>query len=137
MTREQAERELARYTCILWRGETVFRSSRRGVTPLMTLLKGDVQGFWAADRVVGRASAMLYCLLKVRALYARVITRAAAELLQAHGITAEWGTMTDCIRNRAGDGPCPMELATRELTEPEQAPDAIRRALAALDRDRK
>lgn len=121
-------------TCVLCRGDTYYKSTRRGVAPLMGWLEEnlDVRGFSAADKVVGKATAFLYCLLGVSAVHANVISEAALEVLQKQGIRVSWEQQVDAIQNRAGDGLCPMELATRQITEPEAAPAAIRAALQKL-----
>ena len=120
------------YTCVLCREDSVYSSRHRGVKPLMELLDTDVSGFSAADKVVGKATALLYCLLGIRQLHAKVISDAAIELLQSHGITAQWERRVPYIINRTGDGRCPMELATEHISDPALAPDAIRAKLQQL-----
>lgn len=123
------------FTCVLRRGEEVITDTRRGIRPLMELLDSgrDLRRFSAADKVVGKAAAMIYCLLQISALHAGVLSRPALQILQRHGIRVTWDTLVDAIRNRTGTGFCPMESAVMELDDPSMAPDAIRRALAALD----
>lgn len=70
------------YTCVLCKGETVHTSNHRGVRPLLELLETDVTGFCAADKVVGKATALLYRLLNVKAVHAQVISQAALQVLQ-------------------------------------------------------
>ena len=122
------------YTCVLCRGETVYASTRRGIAPLMGWLEDgtDLRGFSAADKVVGKATAMLYCLLGVRTVYARVMSRAAIQVFEQQGIPYFYEKAADAIANRTGDGLCPMETATRDISDPALAPAAIRKALAAL-----
>ena len=100
----------------------------------MDLLDEDMAGFSAADKVVGKATALLYCLLKVRCLWAGVISDAALEVLQAHGIGVQWQTRVPQIQNRQGNGRCPMEMATEGISNPEDAPAAIRKKLAELQK---
>ena len=71
-------------TCALCQGDTVFTSTLRGVKPLLNFLEAgtDLQGFCAADKVVGKGAAFLYCLLGVRAVYAPVMSQAALEVLR-------------------------------------------------------
>lgn len=122
------------YTCVLCLGERVHCSRERGVAPLLALLDGgeDCCGFSAADKVVGKAAAMLYCLLGVRRVYAGVISDAAVRVLRRNGIEVYRDRLVEHIRNRAGTGLCPMEEATRSIDEPEAALDAIRATLARL-----
>ena len=120
------------YTCVLCHGDQIYTSRHRGVRPLMELLDTDVTGFSAADKVVGKATALLYCLLGIRAVYARVISVPALEVLLHHGVETYFDTQVPAIRNRTGDGFCPMETAVWNLSDPDDAPDAIRDALSKL-----
>ena len=122
------------YTCVLCCEEQRYTSTRRGVAPLLQWLDEGtpLEGFSAADKVVGKAAALLYCLLKVKELYAAVISRSALEALNKGGIPVYYDTLTEGIINRAGTGPCPMEAATKEISDPALAPAAIRKALEAL-----
>ncbi len=111
------------YTCVLCRKEQVETSTLRGVSPLLTLCQAGAElvGFSAADRVVGRATAFLYVRLGVVALYARVISKSALAVLEAHGIFVEYDTLAEYIINRQGDGMCPFEEAVLETEDPEEA----------------
>lgn len=116
------------YTCVVCRGDTVFTTTQRGVAPLLTWLdsKTDLTGFSAADRVVGRGAAFLYCLLGVKEVYAHVMSNPAAEVLQAHGIRVSANRFVEGIVNRQGTGPCPFEAAVMDIRDPEEALIAIR-----------
>ena len=122
------------YTCVLRRGDITLTDDRRGIRPLMELLESgqDFRHFCAADRVVGKAAAFLYCLLGVRSVYAKVISTPALEVLMRHGVDVYFDEQVSAIRNRTGDGFCPMETAVWNLNDPEKAPDAIREALKKL-----
>ena len=122
------------YTCVVCRGEAVHTATERGVKPLLSWLDAGLNlgGFSAADRVVGRATAFLYCLLGVKEVYAGVMSRPAAEVLRSHGIAAEAGQLVEGIINRKGTGPCPFEAAVMEITDAEKALTAIRERLARM-----
>lgn len=122
------------YTCVVCAGDNVYTAVQRGVKPLLFWMDSGVNldGFWAADRVVGRATAFLYCLLGVEAVYARVMSRPAAEVLSAHGIVWEAEQLVDGIINRQGTGPCPFEEAVRKIDDPTEALAAIRKKLATM-----
>ena len=126
--------EKENYTCVICRGDDVITDRRRGIRPLMELLESgkDLHGYSAADKVVGKAAAFLYCLLGVKALHAGVLSVPARDVLVSAGISVEWGSLVPAIRNRAGDGFCPMETAVWDLTDPSLAPDAIRETLQKL-----
>ena len=122
------------FTCVVCREDICYTSTIRGVKPLLDWLdKGpSLQNFCAADKVVGRAAAFLYCLLGVSEVYAHVMSRPAAEVLTACGIHVEAGEFTDGIINRKGTGPCPFESAVMHIQNPEEALIIIREKIAAL-----
>ena len=121
-------------TCVLYRGEEVYYSYHRGVRPLLDFLdRGkDFTGFSAADKVVGRATAFLYCLLGVREVFAQVLSDAAVEVFTRQGIAFFCETRVSAISNRESTGPCPMEHATKNISDPHRALDAIRATLKKL-----
>ena len=122
------------YTCAVCRGETVYTATERGVKPLLSWLDAglDLTGFAAADRVVGRATAFLYCLLGVTYVYSQVMSRPAAQVLKDHGIHYDAGLVVDGIINRRKTGPCPFEDAVLAIQDPREALAAIRAKLAKM-----
>ena len=126
--------EQGSYTCVVCRNDAVHTATLRGVRPLLDWLdKGpSLAGFCAADRVVGRAAAFLYCLLGVTEVYAKVMSRPAAQVLADHGISVHADIFTDGIINRKGTGPCPFEAAVMEITDPGEALTTIRNKLAEM-----
>ncbi len=116
------------YTCVVCMDDTLYTTTQRGVAPLLNWLDAgiDLTGFSAADRVVGRGAAFLYCLLGVKEVHARVMSRPAAEVLQTYGITASADTFVEGIINRSGTGPCPFEAAVMDIQEADKALIAIR-----------
>ena len=117
------------YTLVAAANGVVYTDKARGVAPLLSLLEGGVSlaNGVAADRVVGRAAAYLYCLLGARELYAGVVSTGALEVLAAGGIAVSFGEAVPAIKNRKGDGFCPMETATKSF-----APTDKEGALAAI-----
>ena len=121
-------------TCVLCRGETVYRSEKKGIAPMMDFLEEgiDLCGFSAADRVVGRAAALLFVLAGVKEVYSEVLSEGALQVFHAHGIPVRYGTLTPYIINRQGNGPCPMEHAVRAIDDPHVAHGVLKRTLADL-----
>ena len=121
-------------TCAVWGERFSFISNHRGVAPLLELLDSGqcCRGFFAADKVIGKATALLYALLGVQAVYARVASQPAATVLAQHSITLVCDQIVPYIQNRSGTGMCPMEEATRDISQPEQALAAIRKRLSEL-----
>lgn len=133
----QTARELlgtGEYTCVLCRDDRIHTATERGVKPLLNWLDSglDLTDFSAADRVVGRATAFLYRLLGVKAVYARVMSHPAAEVLRSGGIELEAGQLVDGIINRRGTGPCPFEAAVMDIHDPAEALAAIRKKMEQM-----
>jgi len=119
--------ETGEYTCVLCHGVRCITTQQRGVKPLVQWLReAKVKpGFSAADRVVGKATAFLYCLLGAKAVYGKVMSRSAKETLEVHNIHVQYTILTEYIENRTKTGMCPFEEAVLDITEPEQALIAI------------
>ena len=122
------------FTCVLRKGPAEYTSLTRGVKPLVLWLEDgtDLSGFSAADKVVGKATAFLYVLAGVSALYAAVISESALEVLQHHGIRTEYGEKTTHIINRTGDGICPFESAVLQVDSAEAAYTVIREKMTQM-----
>ena len=92
----------------------------------------NLSGFSAADKIVGKAAAMLYVLMGAEEVYAEVMSRAADGVFTSFGVAHSCETLVDFIVNRRGDGVCPMENAVKDITQPAQAVPALRATLNAL-----
>lgn len=123
------------YTCVMCRGDEVYTSTQRGVKPLVVWLESgkDLKGFCAADRVVGKATAFLYVLHGVKAVYAHVISRSALQVLTEHHIETEYRTRVDHIINRQGNGICPFEAAVLDVVAPDAAYKTIRKKMKEMN----
>lgn len=101
-----------------------FTSDSSGISPLLSLLATSpdlLLGASVSDKVVGRAAAMLFTLGKVKEIYAEVISQPALDVLEKHGIPIEYNTLVPLIRNRSGEGLCPMESSVMFVDSPERA----------------
>ncbi len=120
-------------TCVFLKGESVFTSTQRGIAPLLGLIdRGISAGYAAADKIVGKAAALLYLYLGVSAVYGEVMTEEAYKLLSSHGVDAEYALSAQKIINRRGDGLCPMEETVKDISSPALAVPALREKLKRL-----
>ena len=106
----------------------------RGVAPLLKWLDEGInlQGFSAADKVVGKGAAYLYILLEVKEIYANVISRPALDTLKKHNIPTSYAILTEAVKNRDNTGLCPIESAVMNIDNPHDALTAIRNKLELL-----
>lgn len=103
-------------SCVLRNGKT-YTFERRGVEDLYDLLReqpGLLLGADVADKVVGKGAAALMVLGRVRRVYADVLSEPAYGLLLQAGIPVSYGRLVSTIRNRAGNGRCPVETLCQD-----------------------
>lgn len=126
---------MGNYTCVLCKDETVHTSAQRGVKPLVTWLESgaDFTGYSAADKVIGKATAFLYIMLGVRAVYAKVISASALRVLKAHNVLVSFESETENIINRQKNGICPFEAAVLDIDNTYEAYSAILAKLKELN----
>lgn len=120
-------------TLAVVRDGAVSTFEERGVKSLLFLHGEDaLGGASVADRIVGRAAALLMALGGVREVYAEVLSRGGEEVLKRFDIVYEYGALTDMIINRQGTGQCPMECAVEGIESPEEAYVALKKKAAEL-----
>ncbi len=126
--------KIGNYTCVLCKGEQIYTATKRGVAPMLEFIdRGtDLRGFSAADKVIGKAAAMLFVHAGVTEVYADVMSKAAADFLSKKGLPFTYGELTDKIINRKGDGICPMEQVTANINDTSEAIIAIKKRLEEL-----
>ncbi len=122
------------YTCVVCSDTDVRMSTLRGVAPLIEMLDSgiDLSSYSAADKVVGNGAAFLYVLLKIKELYAGVISRSAYKTLTDNNIPVVYDTIVEMISNRDNTGQCPIEASVSGINDPVEALSAIRKTLADL-----
>ena len=110
-------------TCAVVRGETVITSEKRGIEPILRWIHEgtDLAGACVADRVVGKAPALLYTLTGVSHVFAYTMTTDAMRIFERAGISYSYDEETDKIINRMGTDICPMEKTVSSLEDPEEA----------------
>ena len=111
-------------SCVLMRNGEPALSWERGIRPILLWLEEDpgfLKGAVVADKVIGKAAAMLFVYGGVHSVYTGVISQPAADFFTASGIPFTADKTVPGIRNRDNTGPCPMESVALGLTNPEEA----------------
>lgn len=129
----------SKYTCVLCKGNIVHTSTQTGIAPLVELLAAGVKlrGFSAADRIVGKAVALLFVLGGIEKIYSPTMSETAAEVFLRYGIWAEYTNLVPKIINRNGTGSCPMEQAVSNIDDPSQVLQVLQNTLTVLQTKRK
>jgi len=100
-----------------------------GVKPLLTAVVSAAplfEGAVCADKIVGKAAALLFAYAKAGFVYAETVSMSALDILKAFGIPCEFASVVPFIQNRAGDGQCPMELLCADTDNPREAIKRLR-----------
>ena len=104
-------------TLVAVRDDEVITCTERGIKPLLAWVREgrDLTGFSVADKVVGKAPALLYAVLGPDAVFSPVMSWTGRAVLLAAGIATSYDS------NRAKDGQCPMDASVEDVWEPYEA----------------
>lgn len=108
----------------------MYISQSHGIGPIINPMKKDLMFFKEAvvvDKVIGKATAMLLILSQVKYIYAYVLSEKAKEILDHYHIDYDYQKLVPYIINRTHDGMCPMEKTVYDLTDLNEAYDALLR----------
>ncbi len=103
--------------------------TREGVGELIQAADalGDAaRGAALADKIAGKAVAMIARAARIRAVYSPLVSQAARDTLAIDHIALEYDRLVPLILNKRNDGPCPMERLTFPIDDPRQAVNALR-----------
>lgn len=119
---------------VLCRGGETAVSCAKGIAPMIGFIgeKKDLRGFSAADRIVGKAAAMLFVFAGITEVYAEVLSVAGEKTLAEYSVKYSCGKKCDFIENRMKTGMCPMEQTVEKIDTPEEAYKALCAKLAEL-----
>lgn len=99
-------------------------SSDKGIAPILKIINEApdfLKGAYVADKVIGKAAALLLRYAGVERLYARTLSQLAVQVLDDSFMTYEYDQMVPNIINRTGDGMCPMEQKVLNISDPAEA----------------
>ena len=131
---DTAKAHLSGHSLCLCKDGAWFTDDGRGISPMLRLIGENrgLRGYAAADIIVGKAAAMLFVKAGIAAVYGEVMSAAGKAYLDAHGIPCAFGTLTEKIINRKGDGVCPMEQTVAAVDDAEEGYAALREKLHSL-----
>lgn len=95
--------------------------NERGVKTLLSLQDGALKGACVADKVIGKAAAMLLVRGGAIEVYAQIVSEPALEVFKAHNVACTYGEVVKNVINRTQTGICPMEMAVLEESDIQKA----------------
>ena len=110
-------------TLVAVRDDEIITCTEHGIKPLLAWVREgrDLTGFSVADKVVGKAPALLYAVLGPDAVFSPVMSWTGRAVLLCSGIATSYDTLVRHIQNRAKDGQCPMDSSVTNVWEPYEA----------------
>jgi len=130
-----SERELT--LCVVKGRQIVFEAKTHGVSGFMEAveeLRDRLDGASVADRVVGKAIALLCVFVKARAVYATTISRAAKTLLERNAVYIEWDCLVENILGVERTKTCPFEKLVDRTSDPAVAYRKLKSACGSATR---
>ncbi len=116
-------------------GNQIYKSSGLGVKPIILPMREDLyfcKDYEVADTIIGRAATLLLILSGATAVYGKIMSRPAVEVFTLHEVEYQYGTLVDVIKNREGNGVCPLEDAVKTIHNPQIAFSIIEERIKEL-----
>lgn len=137
---EQAVKTLheGNFSIVVLKDNETYTSIKRGIAPILELLDNNANLLCeavVADKVIGKAAALLLIKGKVKFIYADVISEHASKVLKAANVAFQYQQLVPYIINRDKSDMCPMEKRVLEVNDPEDAYDVLHEALEQMKRN--
>jgi hypothetical protein len=115
---------------IVKNSEVLFETKNHRISGFLDAVEklgGKLEGASLADRVAGKAIALLCVYAKIREVYAAVLSRKAQAVFEQNKIRGQWRELVDNVLNADKTGMCPFEKAAVNISDPEKAYKAFKR----------
>ena len=121
-------------TCVMVKVDTIYTSDLKGIAPLLSYINQDIniEGFSIADKVIGKASALLCVYAKAKEVYAEILSEDGKKTLEENNMPYSYGTLVPQILNKTGDDKCPMEKTVENCGNPKEAVKLLNEKIASL-----
>ena len=120
---------------IVKNGEVLFETGSHRISGFLGAIEqlgNRLAGASVADRVAGKAIALLCVYAGISSVYAEVLSRKAKAVFEENGISCEWKELVDTILDLNRSGVCPFEKAAADISDPEKAYAAFKALLQSF-----
>jgi hypothetical protein len=110
-------------------GKIIYMSTESGVKGLLKAIEEiqeELRGASMADKIVGKAAALLAIHAGINEVYAETISLNGLKTLEKWKVKVEYETLTPTIMDKSGLKPCPMEEATKNIETPKEAYEKLK-----------
>lgn len=116
-------------------GKVVFETGQPGVGGFLSAIKKlgreRLHGASVADRIVGRAAALLCVYCGVRAAYAVVLSQGGKKVLEENTVAFKFEYLVPTILNRQKTDACPFEKLVSTVSDAEEAYERLKSCMSA------
>jgi hypothetical protein len=109
---------------IVKNGEAMFETHSHRISGFLGAIEqfGDkLEDASLADRVAGKAIALLCVYARIKEVYAEVLSKKAKTVFEQKGIHHEWKELVDNVLDLNKKGVCPFEKAATSISDPKDA----------------
>jgi len=120
---------------IVKNGEVLYSTKSHRISGFLDAIDkcgSKLEGASLADRVAGKAIALLCVYVKIKEVYAAVLSRQAQVIFKKNKISAHWNELVENVLDTTKTGMCPFEKAAAEISDPQKAYTAFRKLLENL-----
>ena len=115
---------------IVKNGEVIFSSGSPGINSILQAIEslGDyISGASVADKVVGKAAALLFTYSRIKGAYAVTLSIEGLNVLRKNRILIEYEELVPRILDKSGKNICPFEEIVLRVESPSQAYEELKR----------
>ena len=120
------------YSIVASNGYFSYDSGIRPVIDRINEKEDYFKGLEVADKIIGKASAMLLSLSGVKKVHAIVLSQAGKDIFDKYDVEYSFDELTDYIVNRRGDGMCPMEMTVKDIDDLREAYETLKKKTTLL-----
>ena len=123
--------------CVVKEQDNLFESKSHGVAAFLEIveeMKDKLEGASVADKVAGKAVALMCVYVKVKAVYATTLSIAAEALFERHSIYFEYDNLVEGILRADRNSICPFEQLVRDVSDSSEAYRKLKSACHSKER---
>jgi predicted RNA methylase len=116
-------------------GQVIFQTDSHrisGFIRAIDTLGTQLNGTSVADRVAGKALALLCVYAGIREVYAEVLSKKAKAVFEENKVTVEWKELVDNVLDLNKTDVCPFEKAATGISDPKDSYVAFKALLEKM-----
>jgi hypothetical protein len=141
MAKERLLAEKSLTLSIVNNGQVIFETASHGISGFLEAIEkfGErgLEGASVADRITGKAIALLCIYSKVKAVYAVILSKGAKDLFEKHAVHHEWSNLVEKILDIDKAEVCPFEKLAAKISNPKEAYKMLKALQNSLNKQMK